>query len=252
MLPKRRPRSNPRRLSRPRPSDRPTPNPRDVYRPRGLVAFEFDDVRPADRATVGARPRDAALCAQAACHDAARRKDRLAEKRGRNYHQFQIVGPPERPPPEHLGPASLARCRNQGACVRQVSFRSLRMTPSGWLSSLLAGVILALEFCVPAVLMSVPRAENQSDHAFPDPASEGAESPEDVVKALGARSLCPARGRSSRPVPPDDGGMSKLPWTWTIAAANRSRLAWRSPATAGGLGEAGGRTPRLWIESQRC
>ena len=69
--------------------------------------------------------------------------------------------------------------------------------------------------------------------------------------ALGARSLCPARGRSSRPAPLDAAGMSKLSWTWTIAAANRSRLAWRSPATAAGLGSAGGRTPRLWLESQR-
>ena len=141
-----------------------------------------------------------------------------------------IVGPPGPSPPEHPGPEGLARRRNEGACVRQVSSRSLRMTPSGWLSAVLAGVILALELCVPAVLLSVPRAASPSDPASPDPSREGAESPEDVVMALGARSLCPAAGdRLDRPRP-------------TPGGCRSSRGAGRSPRPTG-LVSPGGRPP---------
>ena len=89
-----------------------------------------------------------------------------------------IVGPPgPSRRPNARAPEGLARRRDQGACVRQVSSRSLRMTPSGWLSVVLAGVILALELCVPAVPLAAPRAASRSDPASPDPSSEGADRP---------------------------------------------------------------------------
>ncbi len=184
--------------------------------------------------------------------EALRRKVRLAEKRSTNYHQFLFVGPSGRPPLEYQGVEGFARRRYQGACVRQVSSRSLRLTPIGWLSAVLAGLILAPGLCISTVFLSVPRVANSSDPSFPDPSGEGEESPEDIVIALGARSLCPTRRRSCPQVPHRGGDLRKHSWTWTLAAANRVRLAWRSPVTGGGLGGAGGRTPRRWIESQRC
>ncbi len=194
----------------------------------------------------------AQVCDWADPLDTSRCKVRLAEMGGRNYHGFRFVGPPGRSPPEHLGRECLARRRDQGARVRQVSSRSLRMTSSGWLSSMVVGVILSLQLCVPEVFLSAPRGMSPSDPASTDPANEEAESPEDVVMGLGARSLCLSRGRSSRKVPPDARGLRHLSGTWLLAAANRSRIDCRSPDNEGGLGKAGGRTPRRWIESQRC
>ena len=80
---------------------------------------------------------------RAADHD-ARRKAAWRRSEAGTIMSSVIVGLPDRSPPEHPGREGLARRRNEGACVRQVSSRSLRMTPRRWLSAVLAGVILAL------------------------------------------------------------------------------------------------------------
>ena len=237
-----------------RPSDRPSTSPRDVHRPGGLCDFELQaDDRPGDRIRLALGSREVASRRPGRSrHDASRRKDRLAENRGRNYHESQIRRPSRPLAARTSGPREpCTSAQSRGLCAtglvpiapddtERVALRRAGGSDPG-AGTLRAGGPPVGPAGGEPVRPRVPGPlERGGGIARGRRDGVGGEVP--LPRARAIVSTGPARRRGDVEAPVDLDDRRGQPVSSRLEVARHR----------GGLGGAGGRTPRLWIESQRC